>query len=67
MSNSKELRVPLLDHEIIEYSLNIKRKFKVHKKEKKYILKQILYDYIPNHNATPYKCCYGFESLKFKL
>ena len=47
MYKSLETRVPLLDHEIIEYSLNIKRKFKVHKKEKKYILKQILYDYIP--------------------
>ena len=47
MYKSLEIRVPLLDHEIIEYSLNIKRKFKVHKKEKKYILKQILYDYIP--------------------
>ena len=38
---------PFLDRDIIEYSLKIPHKFKYYKKIKKYILKEILYDYVP--------------------
>ena len=47
MFTSLEARVPLLDHEIIEYSLNINHNFKINGGIQKYILKEILYDYIP--------------------
>ena len=47
MYSSLECRVPLLDHEIIEYTLNINRKLKKHNNIQKYILKELLYDYIP--------------------
>lgn len=45
---SLECRVPLLDHNIVEFSLNIDRKLKYKNGNQKYILKEILYDYIPH-------------------
>ena len=47
MYKSLEVRVPLLDYEIIQFSLNLDTKFKINKGTQKYILKEILYDYIP--------------------
>ena len=48
MYSSLECRVPLLDHNIIEFSLNIDRKLKLKNGNQKYLLKEILYDYIPH-------------------
>lgn len=47
MYASLEARVPILDHNIIEYAVNIDRKLKSNKGVQKHILKEILYDYIP--------------------
>ena len=47
MLNSLELRVPLLDHNVVELALNINQNLKIQKTDQKYILKQILYDYLP--------------------
>ncbi|HBF87397.1 MAG TPA: asparagine synthase (glutamine-hydrolyzing) [Bacteroidales bacterium] len=47
MKFSLETRVPLLDHNIVEYALNIPEEFKIKDGVQKYILKEILYDYIP--------------------
>ena len=47
MKYGLEVRTPLLDHRIVEYVLNINEKYKEVKGETKYILKDILYDYIP--------------------
>jgi asparagine synthase (glutamine-hydrolysing) len=47
MKYSLETRVPLLDYRIIEFALNLPEKFKFQKNTSKYILKDILYDYIP--------------------
>lgn len=47
MAVSLEARVPLLDTRIIEYSFSIPHHLKYYKGEKKYILKELLYDYIP--------------------
>lgn len=47
MKYSLEVRNPLLDTDVMEYSFRIPQKFKMHEGEKKYILKQIAYDYIP--------------------
>lgn len=47
MLNSLEVRVPLLDAKIVDYSLNIDPHLKQHGKTDKYILKEVLYDYIP--------------------
>ncbi|MCF0206526.1 MAG: asparagine synthase (glutamine-hydrolyzing), partial [Bacteroidales bacterium] len=47
MKYGLEARVPLLDHRIVELALNISPKFKINNGIQKYILKDILYDYIP--------------------
>jgi len=47
MYHSLEVRVPLLDHKLVEYSLNIDENLKYKNGESKYILKEVLYDYLP--------------------
>lgn len=49
MLYSLETRVPYLDHRLVELSLNIHPGLKFHKDVSKYILKEILYKYIPRH------------------
>lgn len=48
MSVSLEAREPLLDHKIIEFIGSVKSSLKYKKNTGKYLLKQILYKYIPN-------------------
>lgn len=43
MQNSLEVRVPLLDHRIVEHALSIPLNQKIHQNSPKYILKNILY------------------------
>lgn len=47
MSASLEAREPFLDHRIIEWAARLPDNYKYHKGVKKYILKEIVYDYIP--------------------
>jgi asparagine synthase (glutamine-hydrolysing) len=47
MQFALEVRVPLLDYRIVEFSLNLSEKLKVKNKVQKYLLKEVLYDYIP--------------------
>lgn len=47
MASSLEARCPILDYRVQEFALRIPKKYKLNKKEKKYILKDIAYDYIP--------------------
>jgi asparagine synthase (glutamine-hydrolysing) len=47
MKYSLETRVPLLDHRIVEFALNLDEKLKIKNGESKYLLKQVLYDYAP--------------------
>ena len=47
MKYSLETRVPLLDHRIVEFALNLDEKLKIKNGEQKYLLKQVLYDYAP--------------------
>lgn len=47
MKYALEARVPLLDHRIVELALNINPKFKISDGIQKFILKDILYDYVP--------------------
>ncbi|MFX1375561.1 MAG: asparagine synthase (glutamine-hydrolyzing) [Promethearchaeota archaeon] len=48
MAHSLEIRVPLLDHYLIEYVLNLDSKIIFKKKVKKYILKKIANQYLPH-------------------
>ena len=47
MYSSLEARVPLLDHRIIEFALNINEDLKIKNGTQKYLLKELTFDYIP--------------------
>ena len=47
MTASLEGREPYLDHRLIEWAARLPDQYKYHKGEKKYILKEILHQYIP--------------------
>lgn len=47
MSHSLEVRVPLLDHRIVEFALNLDQTFKMRGKDSKLILKNLLYRMVP--------------------
>ncbi len=47
MFHSLEVRVPLLDHNVVSYAMNIAPQLKYKNGESKYILKQVLYQYLP--------------------
>jgi asparagine synthase (glutamine-hydrolysing) len=47
MSTSLEGREPFLDQSIIEWAARLPNEFKYNKGEKKYILKQLVYKYVP--------------------
>jgi asparagine synthase (glutamine-hydrolysing) len=47
MRFSLEDRVPLLDYQIVSFALNLDPNLKMHKGIQKYILKEVLYDYVP--------------------
>ncbi len=47
MSKSLEDRVPMLDHRIIEFALNLHPRLKTKNGEQKHILKQVMYKYLP--------------------
>ncbi len=49
MKYSLEVRVPLLDYNIVEFALNLNENLKIHNGTQKYLLKQVLYDYVPAH------------------
>ncbi len=47
MRYSLETRVPLLDYRIIEFAYNLHPDLKIHHGVKKYLLKEVLYDFVP--------------------
>ncbi|MBN4049763.1 asparagine synthase (glutamine-hydrolyzing), partial [Bacteroidales bacterium AH-315-N07] len=59
MSVSLEGRVPLLDYRLVEYSLTIPHELKYCNGEKKYILKQLAYRYIPEKLLNRTKMGFG--------
>jgi asparagine synthase (glutamine-hydrolysing) len=42
-----ETRVPILDHKVVEFAFNLDEKLKHKNGEAKYLLKQVLYDFVP--------------------
>lgn len=47
MKYSLETRVPILDYRIVEFAFNLSQNLKIKNGEQKYLLKQVLYDYVP--------------------
>ena len=58
MLNGLELRVPLLDHNIVELVINFNEKLKFNKTSQKYILKEVLYEYLDKSLFNRFK--WGF-------
>lgn len=48
MRHSLETRVPLLDYRIVQFALNLSPDLKVKNGVSKYLLKQVLYDFVPS-------------------
>ncbi len=49
MAASLEVRVPFLDHKIVEFSLQLPSKYKIYKGQSKYILKDTFRNYLPEN------------------
>jgi len=47
MQYALETRVPLLDHRMLEFSVNLAPELKIKEGVSKYLLKEVLYDYVP--------------------
>ena len=47
MANSLEVRVPFLDHELVEYGCNLPDRFRIRGKCDKYLLKRTMEKYLP--------------------
>lgn len=47
MHHSLEARVPLLDYRVVEFALNLHPNLKLKGHTQKYLLKEVLYDYVP--------------------
>ncbi len=59
MKYSLESRCPILDKNVMEYSFRLDHKLKYHNGIKKYILKEIAYDYIPKELLDRPKVGFG--------
>jgi len=65
MQFSLEARVPLLDYRIVEFALNLHPDLKLRNGETKYLLKQILYDYLPKEIFNRPKWGFGIPLNKW--
>ena len=63
--NNIEIRSPFFDKDLIEFSFKIPHKFKYYNKNKKYILKQVLYDYVPENLMSNNKKGFGIPMHKW--
>jgi len=59
MKYSLEARCPILDRDVMEYSFRLPHEFKYYKGDKKHILKDIAYDYIPRELLDRPKVGFG--------
>lgn len=59
MSVSLETRVPFLDHHVMEFAWSLPMDMKLHYGESKYILKQLLYKYVPKNLLDRPKMGFG--------
>lgn len=60
MAHSLEVRVPFLDHRLIEYSMNLPQSLKIQGGEQKYLLKKVLEDFLPKDLI--YRTKWGFPA-----
>ena len=59
MAVALELRAPLLDHRVIEFAWRLPHKYKVRNGSSKWLLRQILYKYVPRELVERPKSGFG--------
>lgn len=59
MATGLEVRVPLLDHRIVEFAWRLPLSFKVNGKQAKWLLRQVLYKYVPREMVDRPKMGFG--------
>ena len=70
MANSLEVRVPLLDHRVVEFSSTLSDELKYRNGKGKYLLKKLLSRYVPKHLFERPKMGFGVpidQWLRFDL
>jgi asparagine synthase (glutamine-hydrolysing) len=74
MANGIEARVPLLDHNIVSFAVNLDTSLKINGKDQKWLLKQVLFEYVPEKLFDRPKWGFGIplqqwlsEDLRFLL
>jgi asparagine synthase (glutamine-hydrolysing) len=65
MRYSLETRVPLLDYNVVEFALNLHPSLKVQGNTSKYLLKELLYDYVPREYFDRPKWGFGIPLNKW--
>ncbi len=65
MQNSLEARVPLLDHRLVEFAINLPEYWKINQGKQKYFLKEVLFDYLPRQLFDRPKWGFGVPLAKW--
>lgn len=59
MASSLEVRAPMLDHRVVEFAWSLPDRFRVRGKETKWLLRQVLYQYVPRQLVDRPKWGFG--------